>query len=320
MIISVSYKTDIPAFYGSWFMNRLRAGYCKMVNPYGHQIMRVSLEPAEVDGFVFWTRNIAPFIPHLSEIKSRGYPFMVQYGNTAYPKALESCVVDARRGIERMRRIGGEYGPRVAVWRYDPIVISSLTPIEFHLANFEWLCSELRGATDEVVISFMQVYEKTRRNLNGSAKTFGFQWSDPTIEGKRQLAGQLVAIARAHDMRLSVCSQWDYLVEGAQDAHCIDAGRLADIAGRPILAPLHGGRKQCGCHASRDIGEYDTCPHGCVYCYAVNNHALAQRRFKAHDPESEFLFPPTFLTAVGAGETLNKPRTKQLPLFGNGTG
>ena len=127
--------------------------------------------------------------------------------------------------------------------------------------------------------------------MNQAAEQFGFSWEDPPPQTKLELASEMVAMANASGMRLSICSQPDFLVPGAVEARCVDAARLERIAGKPILAELRGGRKECGCFASRDIGEYDTCPHGCVYCYAVLRRRLAQRRYHEHDPESEFLFP-----------------------------
>src|SRR5438067_13702975 len=94
MIISASYKTDIPTFYGEWFMNRLRAGYCKMVNPYGRQVYTVALSIEHVDGFVFWTKNIGPFLKYLPEVKKRNYPFIVQHTINGYPSSLESKVIN----------------------------------------------------------------------------------------------------------------------------------------------------------------------------------------------------------------------------------
>lgn len=315
MIISASYKTDIPTFYGEWFMNRLRAGYCKMVNPYNRIAYRVSLDPADVDGYVFWTKNLGPFLRHLPEIRQRGFPFVVQYAINGYPRSLEYAVVDAKRSVEHVRRVAEEYGARVCVWRYDTIVISSETPIEFHLRNFESLAAALEGAVDEVVISFVQLYRKTLRNMNWAAAEFGFSWEDPPDDEKRKLASDLVAIATARGMRLSVCSQRNLIVAGAEDARCIDAARLGNVAGRRIGAALRGMRKECGCYASRDIGEYDTCPHGCVYCYAVQNRELAQRRYREHRPDSEFLFEP-------AGAVTEAPTRASdhgsLPLFDQG--
>ena len=135
MIISASYKTDIPTFYGEWFMNRLKAGYCKMVNPYNQQVYTVNLNLDSVDGFVFWTKDAGPFLKHLVEIKRMGYPFIVQHTITGYPRELEYRVIDSSRTIEHMKTLADLYGPDVAVWRYDPIVITSLTPLEWHLCR-----------------------------------------------------------------------------------------------------------------------------------------------------------------------------------------
>jgi hypothetical protein len=292
MIISASYRTDIPTFYGDWFLNRLRAGYCKTVNPYNQQIIRVSLAPEDVNGFVFWTKNVGPFLRHLTEVRRLGFPFVVQHTINGYPRVLEQSVVDAAKSVEYVRRIAEEYGPRVCVWRYDTIVHSSVTPREFHLETFGRLAKALAGATDEVVISFAQLYQKTLRNMNRAAEENDFTWSDPSEEWKRDLVTELVAIAAPHQIRVTVCSQPRFLVAGSGEARCVDADRLQDVAGRPFRAKLKGNRKECGCFESRDIGGYDTCPHGCVYCYAVRDRQLALDRFRRHDPESEFLFPP----------------------------
>jgi hypothetical protein len=292
MIVSASYKTDIPAFYGRWFMARLDAGFCRMVNPYGRQVYEVPLARPAAEGFVFWTRNAGPFLGALREIRRRGFPFVVQFTITGYPRALETSVIEAPRAVEQIRQIAVEFGPRVVVWRYDPIVPSELTPLGWHLANFERLAEGLEGATDEVVVSFAQLYRKTRRNLEAAARAHRFAWRDPTDEEKRALLTELVARARRHALRLSLCAQPQYAVPGTAEARCIDAARLSAIAGTVIEAPTKGNRAGCRCAESRDIGEYDTCPHGCVYCYAVNSRALARRRHQAHDPNGPFLLGP----------------------------
>ncbi len=292
MIISASYKTDIPTFYGEWFMNRVRAGYCKIVNPWNrNQISRVSLDLQDVDGIIFWTKNIAPFLPHLKEIHGLGYRFIVQHTINNYPRALEHSVVDAQRSVQHLREVSNAYGPRTCVWRYDTIIMSSLTPPEFHRENFARLCDDLNGVTDEVVVSFANLYQKTLRNMNRAGEEFGFTWHDPTADEKRSLLRDLIPIANAKGMQVTVCSQPDLVVPGTSEARCIDARRLEEVTGRSIRAELRGARKECGCFASKDIGDYDTCPHGCVYCYAVQNRSLAQRRYHEHDPQSEFLYP-----------------------------
>lgn len=311
MIISASYRTDIPTFYGEWFVNRLRAGYCRVINPYNQQPYRVSLLPEDVDGFVFWTKNLVPFLTHLPEVAKTGRPFMVQYTINGYPRALESAVVDADRSVKALREVAEKYGPAACVWRYDTILYSSLTPAEFHLHNFERLAQQLEGATDEVVISFAHFYTKTLRNINTAANEHEFTWQDPPIEEKKNLASQLVALASAYGMRLSICSQRNFLVEGTVEARCVDADRFQRISGRKLTAKLKGNREECGCFESRDIGDYDTCPHGCVYCYAVRDRGLALKRYQEHDPASEFLYPPP----AGTPSDPPKRTMRQLSLF-----
>jgi hypothetical protein len=297
MIISASYKTDIPTFYGEWFMNRFQEGHCRMVNPYGRQTYEINLTKEYVDGFVFWTKNIGPFLKYLPKIYERGYPFIVQHTINGYPRQLEYRVINYAHTIEHMKALAGTYGPHVAVWRYDPIIISSLTPVDWHRNNFETLAKSLKGTTDEVVVSFAQIYKKTRRNMDWAANEFGFSWGEHemSLEAVRKLITELAQIAALNNIQLRVCSQKAFLIPGVvEEARCIDADRLERISNKSISGKTRqkGNRKECGCFASKDIGEYDTCPHGCVYCYAVQNRELALSRYKEHDPTGEFLFPP----------------------------
>ena len=292
MIISASYKTDIPAFYGEWFMNRLRAGHCKMVNPYNRRVIRVPLNREAVDGIVFWTKNVGPFLHHLAEVKrSAAIRLSCSTPINGYPRQLEQAVVNASRAVENVRRVAEQFGPQVCVWRYDTIINSSLTPREFHVESFGRLAESLAGATDEVVISFAHVYRKTLRNMEHAAENQNFTWSDPPDDWKRALTATLSSIATASGIRLTVCSQPQFVVPGCGEARCVDAIRFNKITGNALQSCLKGNRKECGCYESRDIGEYDTCPHGCVYCYAVQNHDVAKSRFQQHDPQGESLFP-----------------------------
>jgi hypothetical protein len=340
MIISASYRTDIPAFYGDWFMARLAAGFVQVRNPYGGPEARVDLTAAAVDGFIFWTRNPAPFEDALAAVAKRGTPFVVQMTITGYPRALERAVVEAPRATAQVKRLAEIYGPRAAVWRYDPIIETTLTPPDWHRAAFGALAKQLEGAVDEVVVSWATIYRKTARNLAAAAAAHGFSWSDPPDHEKRALLVDLAAIATDHGMQMTLCSQphllpepttphpnplpqgerkphrgpisfprpsgeregpiaqrWEGEGAGVEGhlrplilpARCVDAERLGDLAGRPIAARQKGNRPGCECAASRDIGAYDSCPHGCVYCYAVQNRSLARRRFKAHDPDNPTL-------------------------------
>lgn len=291
MIVSASYRTDIPAFYAEWFLRRLDEGFALVRNPYSAQMYRVDLRPQRVTGFVFWTRNFGPLLERLDRLRAFGRPFVVQFTITDYPRQIEPAVIPAEKAVAQMHRLAREVHPLCPVWRYDPVLFTSLTPTEFHERNFARLAAALEGATDEVVISFAQIYAKSRRNLDAAARRHGFTWTDAPDDAKRELAARLALLARRHGMRLTVCSQLEYLAPGAEEARCVDVRRLARISGEPLEAPLKGNRPGCACHESRDIGEYDTCPHGCLYCYAVRHRRVALARYRAHDPASPSLLP-----------------------------
>jgi hypothetical protein len=293
MIISASRKTDLPACYGEWFRHRLRAGYCKTVNPYYRsQHQTVSLRPGDVDGFVFWTKHVGPFFPALAEVAALGLPFVVHHTVNAYPRAIEAGVPPTERALADCRRLAADYGPRALVWRYDPVVISDLTPPVWHLANFARLAEALEGCTDEIATKYVNPYRKTRRNLDRSAADHDFRWWDPPDEEKAELLRALAAIAAQHGLSLTACCQPALLGGGVEPATCIDAVRLADIGGRPFAARHRPIRNHCRCAASVDIGEYDTCPQGCVYCYANQHKERALARYRRHDPDGEYLFTP----------------------------
>lgn len=293
MIVSASYRTDIPAFYARWFLNRLDAGFARVANPYGGPPSLVDLTPAAVDGFVFWTRNLAPFGAALDAVSACHIPFVAQVTVTAYPRALERSVVGWEEAVAQMRRVRERWGPHAAVWRYDPIVLSSLTPPDWHRDTFARLARALRGVTDEVTTSFLQPYRKTIRNLDAAARDAGFSWHDPEGGEKRTLLTDLAGVAAENGMALTICTQPELAGgPGVAPARCVDATRLSDVAGAPIRSRQKGNRPGCLCAESRDIGAYDSCPHGCVYCYAVSSRPAAQARFQAHDPEGEFLFSP----------------------------
>ena len=295
MIVSASHRTDIPAFYGAWFHERLEAGFARAANPFGGKPYTVALGPAAVDGFVFWTRNARPFLSVLAEVRRRGFPFVIQHTLTAYPRGLDRFVPEAGRILPVLERIAGEYGPDALVWRYDPVVLSGATPAGFHRENFARLARALEGRVDEVVFSFVHPYAKTRRNLAAAGRRSGFTWRDPPDDEKRSLLGELAAAAAAFGMRPTLCAQPHLAAASLSPARCVDAGRLSRVAAEmghaAVEAPEHGNREGCACHRSRDIGAYETCPHGCAYCYAVASTARAARNYRAHRAVAPSLAP-----------------------------
>lgn len=279
MIVSASYRTDVPAFHADWFRARLAEGVCAVANPYGGKSSSVALRGDGVDGFVFWTRNAAPFAEAFDDVVAFDLPFFVQFTVTGYPRALDAHTPRAADAIAQIKALARKFGPRAVVWRYDPVVVSSLTPADWHLRNFAQLAGELADSVDECVVSAAQIYKKTQRRLDIAAEIHDFDWQDPDWDPKRELLGRLSEIAADFGINTTVCSQPDILngrdSPGLAAARCIDAARLSDIAGYDITAREKGNRKGCLCAESRDIGAYDSCAHGCVYCYAVSDHDRA---------------------------------------------
>jgi hypothetical protein len=289
VIVSASYRTDIPAFYGGWFQHRVAHGFAQTPNPYGGRDYRVSLRREDVDGFVFWTRNAAPFKNGLNFVHERGYPFYIQFTITGYPRLLETSTIEALGAVDQIHRLVDLYGAHAVVWRYDPIVLTDLTTPQWQVHNFRRIAGALRGCVSEVVISWMTVYAKTARRLTKACADAGIEWRDPGPEEKLDLVRQLAEMASDTDMRLTVCAQPELQAGSATPARCIDPDRLSQIAGQTIVAKTKGNRPGCLCAASRDIGVYDSCPHGCVYCYAVGSADAAKQNFVRHDRAADAL-------------------------------
>jgi len=289
-IISASRRTDIPAFYGRWFLKRIVAGYCHWINPFGGQVMRVSLLPEDTYGIVFWTRFANPLMPHLRALSELGYRYYFHVTINGYDRALEARNPSTQSAIDSFRRLSDAVSPRLAVWRYDPIVLSGRTPPAAHLRTFEQLARGLAGYTERCIFSFVDAYGKTKRNLVSLENRERVGVYEGTAVERQTLAAQLAAIGSAHGIRLCACCE-DALVGGmVGKAHCVDT-ELLDIP--PVKAVP--SRAECGCVESVDIGAYDTCQFGCVYCYATNSWEAARRRAIAHDPEDTALWRPATL-------------------------
>lgn len=268
-------------------MSRLNAGYCLVRNPVGGQTGRVSLLPHDISGIVFWSKNPRPMLASFTEIHQRGIPFYVQFTINAYGKPLEPRVPETASAIETALEIKNRLGPKALVWRYDPIVISGQTPAEWHLDQFGRLANRLHGATDEVVVSFVTPYAKTKRNL---AQLSDLRWTDPSIEVKNDLLTKLQAIAVMNGMVLRKCCQ-SGLCDNIPDSSCADADRFMALGACLRASKEPPVRPGCRCLPSRDIGEYETCAHGCAYCYANNSHVEAHARWQKHSAGGESIMP-----------------------------
>jgi Domain of unknown function (DUF1848) len=285
-LISASRRTDIPAFYADWFLRRIRAGRVTWANPYSGRPITVSLDPREVAAIVFWTRNFAPMMPHLPELDRRGYRYLVHITLTRLPRIYETHVPSPKSVIAQIRRLADAMGPQRVLWRYDPILITRETGCDFHLRNFELLAAALEGATRQCSISFVQPYGKVRRSFARR----GLAIPDPDPELRRSLAARLGEIGAERGIRVRACCDDSLVGPGVEKGRCVDGEGIRRLWKSPeIAAPPAPTREECGCSRSWDVGAYDTCPHGCLYCYANRDRETAAARRRDHDPRSETL-------------------------------
>ncbi|NTW56954.1 MAG: DUF1848 domain-containing protein [Chlorobiaceae bacterium] len=287
MIISASRRSDIPAFYGKWFMNRLRAGEVLVRNPMQpKQVSRIGLSPETVDSIVFWTKNPAPFLPYLQEIDAMGYRYYFLFTITPYDKVFEPGLPEKKSVMETFRQLSGMIGPERTVWRYDPVILTpELTP-EWHQKAFGRLALKLSGYTERCILSFLDEYRKVKNRMRQ------IPCVSPDRPVMKMLAEQFSRTAAGHGISLFTCSEdIDLSGSGIGHSRCIDIELVERIGGKPLrnVRKDHGQRKACGCMESRDIGAYDTCVHGCLYCYAVSAHQAAIRGRHSFDPLSPML-------------------------------
>jgi len=302
-LISVSRRTDVPAFYGDWFMRRLKEGFAGVMNPFSGQKYIVSLKPEDVVCFVFWSKDFTPFLENLKIIDSLGYNFYFNYTVTGLPKVFESNV-DKQTAIETLKRLSRMYSPRHINWRFDPIIIwdsvsrpfgkapvfSNISSWDFYTKAFEELVSEFEGIVERCYISFVTGYNKVIRNFGKFERAHNIRIIDGSIDFKIELASKLAEIAGEYGIEVFSCCGRYLVNERIKKAHCVDGSIVEGLFFPEGLSYREKPtRQECGCTESTDIGTYDTCGHGCVYCYANAEKAQAIAAEARHEAESAFL-------------------------------
>ena len=282
MIINTGQRTDIPAFYAEWFANRLREGFVCVRNPYDpNRVSRYRLDPAVVDAICFCTKNPVPMFPYMEMLRGFGQLWFVTI--TPYGRDIEPIVPDKHRLLEAFRELSDKVGVDSIVWRYDPILISGRYTTDYHIRAFEQMASALDGYTRTVVISFIDLYPKVRKNFPEAREV--------SREQRLELGKAIIGIASAHGMTVKPCAEGDELA--AYGADCGGCTRISDYEkaiGKRLIAPkTKGARAACACYLSCDIGAYNTCRHLCRYCYANAEPEKVLAHSRLHDPHSPFL-------------------------------
>lgn len=285
MILSISRRTDIPAFYSEWLMRRLRQGEVLVRNPMNyHQVGRILLDPRNTSCLVFWSKNPEPLLRQLSEIDALGYRSVFLFTLNAYGRDVEAHLPPLSQRLDTFRCLARVIGKDGVTWRYDPIFCNRRYTPDFHREAFASLAASLDGFTEHCIVSFIEMYKKCRCNMAT------LNPGDMSLEERLKLLQDLRDIAENHHIRLQSCAATEEFRPVINPGKCIDGELLARRFGTKLnVAKDRHQRSACGCTTSIDIGAYHSCPHGCLYCYANHNLASAQGNFTAHNADSPLL-------------------------------
>jgi DNA repair photolyase len=284
LILSVSRRTDIPAFYSEWFFNRLKEGFVLVRNPMSyHQVSRVKLTPDVIDCIVFWTKDPGKMLGKLHLLDEYKYYFQITIN--PYEQHLERRVSRPDKVIKSFQELSSKIGTDRVIWRYDPIILTKKMNLDYHTTNFNKIASILSGHTKRCIISFVDNYRKTERNMKSIVQ------EDITGEIMLRIGERFAEIGDKYNLKISTCSEIvDLSAVGIEHAKCIDDRFISQIIGESlIIAKDKNQREECGCVTSIDIGAYNTCKHGCLYCYANFSENAMINNAKKHDKNSPML-------------------------------
>lgn len=309
MILSVSRRTDIPAFYSDWFFNRINEGFVYVRNPINkNQISKIQLSPDTVDCIVFWTKNPKPLLKRINELSA--YNFYFQFTLNSYGKDLEPNVPSKNELIRLFKELSLLIGKEKVIWRYDPIILTNKYSIEYHEKYFESIAQKLSTYTEKCVISFVDLYKKSEINLKNT------DIKDITEKEILELSSKLKVIALRYNLEIETCAEDVELATlGIGHNKCIDNFLIERIIKKRIKTSKDKNQREvCGCVESIDIGAYNTCRHGCLYCYASFNSAMVADNFKNHSSQSPLLFGE-----IGVNDIVTERKVKSIidnTLFG----
>ena len=282
MIINTGCRTDIPAFYAKWFMNRIREGYVLVRNPYNpNQVTKYNLSPEVVDCLAFCTKNPEPMLSYLDKLDMYKQYWFVTI--TPYGKDIEPNVPDKKKVMESFKKLSNHIGVDSIGWRYDPIFIGDGFDVNKHITCFGNMAKELKGYTHNCTISFLDLYEKVKRNAPNI--------NPPTKEEQIEIAKAFSKIGKENNMVIHACCEKTYLSQyGLQCNGCMSQEIVEKAINNTLQPPKRKNlRQECSCLMGNDIGAYNTCGHLCKYCYANANKQFVIQNMKKHDDNSPFL-------------------------------
>ena len=281
MILNVSGRTDIVAFYTPWFMNRYHEGFVDVRNPfYPKLVSRIYF--SDVDAIMFCTKNPIPILPYLEKIDK---PKIFHITLTPYLKDIETRVPDKVKIIEAIKQVSTMLGSEYTYVRYDPVFINDKYTIDYHIKMFERMCKQLEGYITHIIISFLDDYKNVRKNLKIlNPKVL-------TREDYKKIGENFANIAKEHHMTVQTCFEEENLVEyGFIKEECLGIELAKKLTGKEKFKKWKartGGK--CNCVELVDIGVYNTCSHFCKYCYANYDEKKVKENIKKHDKNSSLI-------------------------------
>lgn len=282
MILQTGMRTDIPAFYSDWFINRIREGFVLVRNPYNQSaVTKYRINPDVVDLIAFCTKNPAPMLEHMDILKSYGQYWFVTI--TPYGREIEPNVPDKKQVMDDFKILSKTVGIDSVGWRYDPIFISDKYSLDFHIDVFEKMAKELSEYTNTCIISFIDLYEKVLRNFP--------QVRMVSREERLKIGKTFAEIGMKYGITIKACAEGEELENCGIDCNgCLTKATYETALDARLNMPkIKGQRNECACFFGNDIGAYDTCRHFCRYCYANSDRKAVLNNLKLHNPESPFL-------------------------------
>ncbi len=283
MIINTGNRTDIPAYYSQWFYNRISEKFVLSRNPYyPEQVTKYKLTPDVVDIICFCTKNPEPMLKRIDEIDIFKQFWFVTI--TPYDKDIEPMVPDKYEVMKSLIKLSDKVGINSVSWRYDPIFISEKYTINFHINSFEEMAKFLNGKVNQCVISFIDLYEKTRKNFKGVREV--------TKNEQEFLVKEFVKIGKKYNIKIFTCNENKHLEKfGVDTSGCMTQRVLEKAIGCTLDIPksVKPAREGCNCLLSNDIGMYNTCGHACLYCYANYDMKVVHENMEKHNPKSPLL-------------------------------
>ena len=280
MILSIDFRTDIPAFYSEWIVNRFNEGFLYFRNPsYPSTLHKVILDKNHIEGILWCSKDYLPILHDLDNIVHK-FPSIFHYTITGYGKEIEPNVPDLEQSIYVFKELSERYGKNKVIWRYDPIFFTKKYDYNWHIKNFQYINKQLRRHAGRVVINFVSLYEKVKRHMPNIQEV--------SYNDKMNLIHDFVNLS---SIPIQMCGNGLQFkdLEGVEITGCLDEHALNLMGIYPSKPKGNAAPWGCLCYPNTSIGEYNTCLHKCKYCYASSDFNKCDSNFSKHDPKSPLL-------------------------------